>query len=69
MHKSIYSNFLDISDLLQAVESGAPQSVLDAIDYQSHRAHNELKQSLIQFLQSAPSFFQLMGESGKLILF
>ena len=42
---------------------GAPQSVMDAIGYQPQRAHNELKQSLIQFLHSKPSFFHLTGES------
>ena len=41
----------------------APQSVMDAIEYQQQRAHNELKRSLSQFLSSAPQFFHLMGES------
>ena len=42
----------------------APQSVMDAINYQQQqRAHNEHKRSLIQFLSSAPQYFHLTGES------
>ena len=54
----------DITDLLHSMDNGgAPQSVMDAIGYQPQRAHNELKQSWIQFLHAKPSFFHLTGES------